>query len=151
MPRPVTSSPGPKRHTRQRTAVAEVLDDLAEFRTAQEVHDLLRHRGQGVGLATVYRNLQSMADDGDVDVVRTPDGQAAYRRCAEHHHHHLICRVCGRAVEVEFPNFEALVSKLAAAHGFTAVDHELELYGLCADHGSADDAPRAGPPAGRGV
>lgn len=133
---PMTSSTG-RRHTRQRTAVADVLDGLDEFRTAQEVHDLLRGRGDGVGLATVYRNLQAMADAGEVDVVRTPDGQAAYRRCAEHHHHHLICRRCGRTVEVEFPNFEDVVAALAGRHGFTSVDHEVELYGLCASCAAA--------------
>jgi Fur family ferric uptake transcriptional regulator len=126
----------PQRRTRQRATIAEVLAELDEFRTAQDIHDLLRHRGDSVGLATVYRNLQAMADAGEVDVVRTPDGQASYRACGEathEHHHHLICRSCGRTVEIAFPGVEDLIAKLATEHGFTDVDHSIELHGLCAD------------------
>lgn len=124
----------PLRRTRQRATIADVLTDLEEFRTAQDIHDLLRHRGDTVGLATVYRTLQSMAETGEVDIVRTPDGQASYRACGQpdRHHHHLICRSCGRAVELHLDAVEALIDSLAERHGFTAVDHSLELYGLCA-------------------
>ncbi|WP_232548209.1 Fur family transcriptional regulator [Propioniciclava soli] len=124
----------PQRRTRQRTAVAEALDGLAEFRTAQDIHDLLRHAGESIGLATVYRSLQSMAEAGEADVIRTPDGQAAYRSCGQGtgHHHHLICRSCGRTVEFELDDFESLVGTIAARHAFIDVDHELELFGTCA-------------------
>ena len=113
----------------------EVLGKSAGFRTAQEIHEALRDRGDGVGLATVYRTLTSLADAGQVDVVRAEDGQTVYRGCAQtgQHHHHLICRGCGRAVEFQLPNVEALVDDLAATHGFADVDHALELYGTCPD------------------
>lgn len=125
----------PQRRTRQRATIAEVLGEIEEFRTAQDIHDLLRHRGDQVGLATVYRTLQAMAEAGEVDVVRTPDGQASYRACGEAthaHHHHLICRTCGRTVEIEFDGVESLIEATATKHGFTDVDHSLELHGLCA-------------------
>lgn len=124
----------PQRRTRQRATIAEVLEDLKEFRTAQEIHDLVRQQGHSVGLATIYRNLQSMVEAGEVDLVRLPDGQASYRACgtATHaHHHHLTCRTCGRTVEIEFPGVEELIDSFARDHGFTAVDHEIELHGLC--------------------
>ncbi|MDO5535195.1 MAG: transcriptional repressor [Propionibacteriaceae bacterium] len=126
----------PQRRTRQRATIAEVVGELSEFRTAQDIHDLLRHRGDAVGLATVYRNLQAMAEAGEVDVVRTPDGQAAYRACGEathEHHHHLICRACGRTVEVGFEGLERLIDAIAADHGFSEVQHSVELHGLCSD------------------
>lgn len=119
------------RRTRQRAAIAAAVDDLAEFRTAQEIHELLRKQGRQVGLATVYRTLQTMADLGEIDSVRTPDGQAAYRSCSAEHHHHLICRVCGRTVEITAPELEQWMKKTAAAHGFSDIDHELELFGRC--------------------
>ena len=75
----------PRRQTRQRSAVLALLDELDGFRTAQELHALLRERGDAVGLATVYRALQALVDDGLVDVLRTEgpgDGSAAYRRHA---------------------------------------------------------------------
>ncbi len=125
----------PQRRTRQGATIADALAGLDEFKTAQDIHDLLRARGEKIGLATVYRHLQAMTDAGEVDVIRTPDGQASYRGCGEathDHHHHLICRNCGRTVEVELDGIEELIDRLAGAHGFTAVDHSLELRGLCA-------------------
>ena len=126
----------PQRRTRQRATIAEVMAEIEEFRTAQDIHDLLRHQGHSVGLATVYRNLQAMAEAGEVDVVRLPDGQASYRACGEathRHHHHLICRTCGRTVELEFDGVEEVIAGLSARHGFTDVDHSIELHGLCAE------------------
>jgi len=105
---------------------------LDEFRTAQEVHARLRDAGDPIGLATVYRTLAQMAEQDEVDCIRTPDGQSAYRRCSTGHHHHLICRECGRTVEITPPRFEAWASQIATEHGFTQIDHELELFGRCA-------------------
>lgn len=121
------------RSTRQRTAVADVLDKVDGFRSAQELHDLLRHDGASVGLTTVYRHLQALADAGQIDVLRTGGGEAVYRRCpTAEHHHHLVCRSCGRSVEVEGPEVEAWASQVAATHGFTEVSHTVEVFGTCA-------------------
>ena len=83
------------RATRQRAAISALLENLDEFRSAQELHDELRRRGEGIGLTTVYRTLQSMAAAGLVDTLRTDTGESVYRRCSAHHHHHLVCRMCG--------------------------------------------------------
>ena len=93
---------------------------------------------QTVGLATVYRTLQALADDGEVDVLRTDDGEAVYRRCCTGHHHHLVCRACGRTVEVEGPTVERWADTVAAEHGFTDVRHTLEIVGTCADCAARD-------------
>lgn len=129
------NSTTPQRQTRQRAIIAEVLGELDEFKSAQDIHDLLRRRGDSIGLATVYRNLQSLAEAERVDVVRGADGQATYRACGEAthaHHHHLVCRSCGSAVEITFEGVEEQVNTIAREHGFTAVDHSIELHGLCA-------------------
>src|SRR5215471_17504015 len=94
------------RTTRQRQAVQTALGEADSFSTAQELHEALRLRGTKVGLATVYRSLQLMADAGEVDVIRNDNGEAFYRRCSAQHHHHLICRSCGKAVEVRGPAVE---------------------------------------------
>ncbi|MCD0482670.1 transcriptional repressor [Streptacidiphilus sp. ASG 303] len=128
-----TASPSPRaRSTRQRAAVSAALDEIQDFRSAQELHDLLRHRGDSVGLTTVYRTLQSLADAGEVDVLRTADGEAVYRRCSSGHHHHLVCRSCGRTVEVEGPAVERWADAVAAEHGFSDISHTLEIFGTCA-------------------
>jgi Fur family ferric uptake transcriptional regulator len=128
-----STDPARLRHTRQREAVGAIMAALDEFRTAQEVHELLRDRSATVGLATVYRTLARMAADGEIDSIRTPDGVAAYRRCSAGHHHHLVCRQCGRTVEVTPPDLEVWAQRVASEHGFTDLDHELELFGRCPD------------------
>jgi Fur family ferric uptake transcriptional regulator len=124
---------GARRPTRQRAAVAAVLADVEEFRSAQDLHALLRAAGETVGLATVYRTLQAMVSDGDVDMLRTDEGEAVYRACSTGHHHHLVCRHCGRTVEVEGPTVEAWADRVSAEHGFTQVHHTLEIFGTCGD------------------
>lgn len=121
------------RATRQRAAVAALLEDVEGFRSAQELHEELRRRGHNIGLTTVYRTLQALAAADLVDSVRTDTGEAVYRRCsAPHHHHHLVCRSCGSAVEVSGREVEAWAVEVAAAHGFTDVSHTIELFGVCA-------------------
>ena len=122
------------RTTRQRTAVADLLSRIDGFRSAQDLHDLLRHEGASIGLTTVYRHLQALSEAGQVDVLRTDDGEAVYRRCStDSHHHHLVCRDCGRSVEVEGPEVEAWASSVAERHGFTEVTHTMEVFGTCGD------------------
>jgi Fur family ferric uptake transcriptional regulator len=82
-------------------------------------------------LSTVYRTLQALAESDEVDVLRAEDGEARYRRCSGTHHHHLVCRQCGRAVEVEGPTVERWASAVADEHGFADVSHTLEIFGLC--------------------
>ena len=121
------------RQTRQRTAVSALMDELAEFRSAQEIHDLLKARGEQVGLTTVYRSLHSLAAKGDVDFLVTDDGETVYRRCSTQHHHHLVCRDCGATVEVSGPAVEQWADAVAAEHGFSDVSHTLEMFGRCTD------------------
>ncbi len=119
------------RSTRQRSAISALLDDIDEFRSAQELHDELRRRGEGIGLTTVYRTLQTLADAGTVDVLRTDTGESVYRRCSSGHHHHLVCRNCGYTVEVEGPTVEQWAKSTADQHGFGDVSHTVEIFGTC--------------------
>jgi len=86
------------------------------------------HRGRSAG---EVRCLQSMVGTGQVDVLFTGDGEATYRRCSPGHHHHLVCRACGRAVEVQGPGVQGWAKRLAAEHDFVDVSHTLEIFGVC--------------------
>jgi Fur family ferric uptake transcriptional regulator len=119
------------RPTRQRRAIAAVLRTFTDFRSAQEIHELLTRSGETVGLATVYRTLQLLAELGEVDVLRNEDGEAIYRACSDTHHHHLVCRSCGATVEVEGPTVERWTTAIADDHGFTDISHSLEIFGTC--------------------
>jgi Fur family ferric uptake transcriptional regulator len=137
------------RATRQRAAVSALLDRTEDFRSAQEIHEQLRRAGEGIGLTTVYRTLQGLAEAGEVDVLRTDSGESVYRRCATvDHHHHLVCRRCGTAVEIEGPAVESWAQKVAEAHGFSELSHTVEIFGLCkecaASQNDTSDESRAG-------
>jgi Fur family ferric uptake transcriptional regulator len=119
------------RATKQRAAISALLENVDEFRSAQELHDELRRRGENIGLTTVYRTLQAMAGSGLVDTLRTDTGESVYRRCSEHHHHHLVCRTCGATVEVEGAAAEAWAAEVAREHGFSDVSHTIEIFGVC--------------------
>lgn len=133
MSAPEKSATTGRRSTRQQRAVAEVLSESEGFLSAQDIHATLRNQGDSVGLATVYRALQGLVDAGEADVLRTTAGEAIYRGCSTGHHHHLVCRQCGRTVEVSGPTVERWAHKVAADHGYSDVSHVLELFGTCAD------------------
>ena len=122
------------RATRQGSIVKDALAGVDGFRSAQAVYSDLRQGGETVGLSTVYRHLQALADSGAADTLQTTDGEVLYRLCgdSDRHHHHLVCRVCGSTVEIEGRAIESWAATMAGDHGFTDVAHTVELVGLCA-------------------
>lgn len=123
-----------QRNTWQRDRVREALADAPGFVSAQSLHAILRDENTGIGLATVYRALAGLAAQGDADSLQSPDGESLYRACTTRgHHHHLICRSCGKTVEIEATAVEQWARSTAAAHGFTQAEHVVDIFGLCAD------------------
>lgn len=122
-----------RRSTRQRSLVRELVAGLETLSSAQDIHQRLRAAGETVGLSTVYRALQALSEDGEIDSVRNEAGEVLYRRCSTTHHHHLVCRGCGRTVELEGPAVERWADRAAEEHGFTDVSHTMEIFGLCPD------------------
>lgn len=124
-----------RRSTRQGVAVREALAGQDGFRSAQELHAALLTSGHKIGLATVYRHLQTLSHEGVADAIRTANGETTYRFCGEstqgHHHHHLVCRKCGRAEEVEGPTVERWAAEMGRKFGYVDVDHTIEVFGLC--------------------
>ena len=118
------------RRTRQRAVIWQYVGDTSEFQTAQQIFDRLRAQGTPVSLPTVYRTLASMTESGDLDHLIT-DGQTAYRRCSAHHHHHLVCRSCGRTIELVDTPVEQWAAAVAQEYGFADITHVTEITGLC--------------------
>ena len=117
--------------TRQRAEVLDVLRSGEAF-AAQELHDRLRAQGSRTGLATVYRALRKLADDGAVDVIREDPVQARYRLCSTKHHHHLLCESCGKVIEIPECDIESWAKKVARKQSFTVRAHRAEILGTCA-------------------
>jgi Fur family transcriptional regulator, ferric uptake regulator len=120
--------------TARRDTVRGALASSEGFRSAQDIYAALRADGTKIGLTTVYRALQALSEAGEIDVLRTDDGESVYRACRTGgHHHHLVCRVCGRTVEVAGPPVERWAEAVGAEHGFVDVTHTVEVFGTCAD------------------
>ncbi len=140
---PVSSSTGRSRNqppatvsqrsTRQRAAIMSALADSEGFVSAQDLHASIRQHHGSVGLSTVYRSLQALAESGDIDVIVKSDGEAVYRHCGQGsgHHHHLMCRECGVAVKIQGPAVERWAEAVAREQGFVDVSHTLDLFGTC--------------------
>lgn len=122
----------PRRSTTQKAAVARALDEAVGFISAQQLHRRLSDEGTPIGLATVYRQLNALAESGLADTIPVPGGQL-FRACEPGaHHHHLVCETCGKAVEIDPPS-EEWIRNTATQHGFTVSHHIVEVFGRCAD------------------
>ncbi|MFH8630468.1 Fur family transcriptional regulator [Streptomyces lydicus] len=131
------------RTTRQRSAVMRVLDDCADFVSAQALHDRMVTADLPVGLVTVYRTLRELERAGHLDVVRDETGERRYRkRPDDGHRHYLVCRACGRSRPVESQAVEEWAERTARLSGYAAVEHIVELTGICTR--CRTDAPDVG-------
>jgi len=119
-----------KRNTKQREEVWQALEHRPDFVSAQELHQALREKGSTIGLATVYRTLNALAEEGSADAL-TLEGENLYRACSPGHHHHLICRHCGKTTEIEATAVEAWAKNVAAQHGYSDPQHIVDIFGTC--------------------
>jgi Fur family ferric uptake transcriptional regulator len=121
------------RQTRQRRAVLRCLAADPGFVTAQALHARLLAAGERIGLTTVYRTLHALAGAGLLDSAPDPArGQLFRLRPARGHQHYLICRDCRRSIIVTSAAVEGWASAVGRSHGFTQVQHVIELTGVCA-------------------
>jgi Fur family ferric uptake transcriptional regulator len=133
-----------QRNTWQRERVRDALADARGFVSAPTLHADLRQANTGIGLATVYRALAGLAASGEADSLQSPEGEALYRACStQRHHHHLICRSCGRAVEIEAKDVEQWAQRTAAAYGFREAEHVVDIFGLCGECAARRDGAGA--------
>ena len=119
-----------ERSTRQRSAIRQVIDEARRPLSPPEVLELAQQQVAAMGMATVYRNLKLLVDEGAVQVVTLPGDSPRYESAGHAHHHHFQCEACGRVFDVHACPGD--LSSMAPA-GFKVHHHELTLYGLCAD------------------
>ncbi|AEV15936.1 Metal uptake regulation protein [Thermus sp. CCB_US3_UF1] len=119
---------GMERSTRQRRAIREAFLEAGRPLSPQEVLDLARRKVPSLGLATVYRTLKGLVEEGFLTPVSLPGEPPRYEPAGRGHHHHFLCRLCGRV-------FELLGCDLALeGHlppGFQAEGHEVTVFGRC--------------------
>lgn len=119
------------RLTRPRHAVLEVMAASSDTLGPMEILSRARRLYPKVGLTTVYRTMELLADLGLVRRIHTEDGCHSYALRGADHGHYLICRGCNQVVEFEDCDLSPIISAVARHTGFTIQDHWLELFGLC--------------------
>ena len=119
-----------ERNTRQRMAIQQCIASAGRPLGPQEILGQAQSLVPGIGLATVYRNIKSMLEAGEIAAVLLPGGGDRYEIAGHAHHHHFHCRACDRMFEVHACPGD--MRKLAPT-GFALESHELTLYGLCRD------------------
>jgi Fur family ferric uptake transcriptional regulator len=121
--------------TPQRRAVVNiVLSNKGSHLTAEEMYDLVKRECPEIGLATIYRTVQLLEDIGVLCKINLDDGCNRYELLDNeeaHHHHHLICRKCGKVVEVEEDLLEAIEKNVENKYKFKIENHSVKFLGVC--------------------
>lgn len=115
--------------TQQRAAIQRGFQQAAGPLSPQEVLDVAKTLVPGMGLATVYRHLKSLVEEGWLTVVELPGPNESlrYEIAGLEHHHHFRCQACDKVFDVPGCGVHAA----DAPRGFTVDKHELWLYGTC--------------------
>lgn len=120
------------RHSEQRQQILDVFLKTEKHLTAEDLYNIVKKKNPSIGYATIYRSLKLFSEAGLCRELKVNDGTTRYEHLYNHKHHdHLICTKCGKFVEIESPEIEALQEQLAKKNGFELIKHRLELYGLC--------------------
>ena len=119
-----------ERNTRQRTAIRAALEQAGRPLLPAEVLEAAQAEVPGLSLATVYRGLKSLVEDGAISPVSLPSEVTRYEVAGHHHHHHFQCLSCQRVYDVHACPGD--LGRLAPP-GFSVESHDLTLYGRCGD------------------
>lgn len=120
------------RHTLQKQIIMDTVQRMHNHPDAEEIYREIHLRHPSISKATVYRNLNALADQGQILRVKVSDGADRYDFNA-HKHYHMRCRACGRVFDAPIAYFDNLEASLKEADGFIAEEHVIEFIGLCAD------------------
>jgi Fur family transcriptional regulator, ferric uptake regulator len=116
--------------TRSQERIIQLLTQFDRGISAQDIYIELRSRNQTVGLATVYRALESLKLEGSVQGRTLSTGESLYS-CVQADRHHLTCLHCGESIPIDECPVEQLEQRLEALHRFKIYYHTLEFFGVC--------------------
>ena len=118
------------RLTDQRRLIAKVMSEAEDHPNVDELHKNVSKLDSKISIATVYRTVKLFEEVGILTKHEFRGGKARYEELNEGHHDHLIDIKSGEIIEFVDDEIEKLQKKVAEKHGYTLVDHKLELYGI---------------------
>ncbi len=121
--------------TQRRTVLKVFIEHPGEHLSAEDVYSILRGEDTDIGLATVYRSLELLAELDILQKMEFGDGCSRYEVGTmspdEHQHHHMICMRCGRVTEFPDDLLDALEQNISQKSGFKIIDHQVKFFGYC--------------------
>ncbi len=119
-------------YSRQRQVITEALEDNVVHPTAEYLYGILKQTEPNLSLATLYRNLNKMADAGMIKKIEGLDGKAHYDHNT-HEHYHFICSKCGRVVDINSNIASNLAHEAESETGCKIESYDIILKGICQD------------------
>ena len=120
------------KNTKQRIQILETFFENEGHNNVDEVYQLVKKKNPNIGYATVHRTLSLLNKLGIIEATKIGNQKVLYEhKYAHNHHDHLVCTKCGKIIEVECKELEALQNQLAKKNNFKILDHKLIIYGLC--------------------
>lgn len=118
------------RLTTQRQVILEELSKVKTHPTASELYDMVRKRLPRIGLGTVYRNLELMAESGIILKIEVGGTQKRFDATTDNHYH-IRCSSCGRVDDIDVPVIEELAVQAATSSSYLILGHHVEFTGIC--------------------
>lgn len=124
---------GFKLTSQRRSVLTTILENVGKHLSAEEIYDLVKISYPEIGLATVYRTMQVLDELGLVYKHNFDDGRTRYEitQNEDHQHHHLVCKKCGKVIEVEEDLLEQLEQQVEKKYDFSITDHKVKFFGYC--------------------
>ena len=121
-----------KRRTIQKDLVFQAVNELHGHVTADEVYEFIREKHPSVSKGTVYRNLNQLAQDGEIRRVEIPDGPDCFDFTTRVHYH-VCCVLCHRVFDVDMDEIPDLMQRIRDTHGVEFLKYDILFKGICPD------------------
>ncbi|MDO4198392.1 MAG: transcriptional repressor [Erysipelotrichaceae bacterium] len=120
-----------RRHTIQKELVLNAVRDLHNHASAEEVYGYIVKKYPSMGKGTVYRNLNILSDEKEIQKICVPDGADRFDHITDKHHH-MRCLKCGNLIDVRMKSFD-IEKYLDARRDYLIQDYDIIFKGICSE------------------
>lgn len=121
-----------RRHTIQKDIVLDAVRMLATHATADDVYEYIHDKHPNIGKGTVYRNLNILAQEGEIRKIGIPEGPDRFdHTCTDHYH--VRCIKCGDVTDVDMDVIPNMIDNIHNTHGMKFLDFDIIFSGICSN------------------